>query len=40
MFHYLTLHHFHVPLFDNTLDAVALVPASLVIVARFNVAVF
>ena len=40
MFHYLMLYYFNFQLFDNVLVAIALVPVTLVIVARFNVAVF
>ena len=40
MFHYLILYYFNGRLFDNALVIVALVPVTLVIVAKFNVAVF
>ena len=40
MFHYLMLHYFNVQQFDTVLAAVALVHRKLVLVAKFNVAVF
>ena len=40
MFHYLMLHYFKVRLCDNALAAIALVPVTPVVVARFNAVVF
>ena len=40
MLHYLMLHYFNVQQFDTVQGAVALVPRKLVLVAKFNVAVF